>query len=145
MCGLFALIVALGAFISLRSSANSAAGFLPSIYGSLSLFTAFWWMVAAITFTSELAAESAADRCAAACMRSVGHIFLHTWRFLVSLLYARRLLLTAPCCMACAAERGQQADDDGLEYGSARTTVIALSWIEAVLAFLSFALVVYDR
>ncbi|EFN58727.1 hypothetical protein CHLNCDRAFT_56850 [Chlorella variabilis] len=93
MCGLFALIVALGAFISLRSSANSAAGFLPSIYGSLSLFTAFWWMVAAITFT----------------------------------------------------KRGQQADDDGLEYGSARTTVIALLWIEAVLAFLSFALVVYDR
>lgn len=52
MCGLFAVLVGVGTFITLQQ-ANTAGAFLPAIFGSLSFFTAFWWMVAAITFTSE--------------------------------------------------------------------------------------------
>ncbi|KAL4859013.1 hypothetical protein ACK3TF_000804 [Chlorella vulgaris] len=92
MCGLFAVLVGVGTFITLRQ-ANTAGAFLPAIFGSLSFFTAFWWMVAAITFT----------------------------------------------------KRAAQAEDDGLPEGSARTAVVALSWIESVLAFFAFLLVIHDR
>lgn len=44
-----------------------------------------------------------------------------------------------------AAERGQQATDDGLPYTADRNTVIAFSWLNAVDAFFVFLLVVHDR
>lgn len=45
---LFSLLLSAGGYVTLK---QGASGFLPSIYGSLSLFGSFWWMVAAITFT----------------------------------------------------------------------------------------------
>jgi hypothetical protein len=53
MCGLFALLLGVGVFLTLRQPDNTPGVFLPAIYGSLGLFTASWWLVAAITFTSE--------------------------------------------------------------------------------------------
>jgi hypothetical protein len=51
MCGLFALLLGVGVFLTLRQPDNTPGVFLPAIYGSLGLFTASWWLVAAITFT----------------------------------------------------------------------------------------------
>ncbi|PSC69065.1 transmembrane of CMA family [Micractinium conductrix] len=86
----FSLLLAAGAVGTLR---QGPAGFLAPIWGSLGLFAAFWWLVAAITFM----------------------------------------------------QRSKQADGKGLPEGSARDAVVALSWIQAILFFFSFLLVVYDR
>lgn len=53
LCGLFAVLLGVGVFVTLRQPAGTPGVFLPAIYGSLGLFTAFWWMVASITFTRE--------------------------------------------------------------------------------------------
>lgn len=86
----FTLLLTAGTIGTLRQGPGH---FMAPIFASLSLFAAFWWMVAAITFT----------------------------------------------------KRGQQAADDGLPEGSARTAVVALSWLEFALFILSAAAVLYDR
>ncbi len=128
---------------------------LQAIFGSLSLFGAFWWMVLAITITSELLAP---EGCIAACPPSSQ---LPAWPCCPfaeggQVLQQPQLPRLARWCTTAHrrfpkhpllpfAVRGGQASDAGYQGESARNGVIGLSWLEAILFFFSFLAVVYDR
>lgn len=144
----FSLLMVPHTVATLRGGAGS---FLQAIYGSLSIFAAFWWMVCAITITSERALPLPAcpgrtSRAAEAPARALRHASAGstcacrtntTSHFLSTLLPSPR---SHP-----PAVRGGQASDAGYQSGTARNAVIGLSWVQMVLFLAGFVAVVYDR